>query len=87
MGRERDEELGYDLHCSHGKVDAAASGKVIGWNELVDEPLLLARLLDDVLLVILPQRATQLVVIHLRAIFALTPQTRQLVRTFDLENS
>ena len=41
--------------------------------ELVDEPLRALRLLHDALLVVLPQRAAQLVVVHGRAILLKTP--------------
>lgn len=55
--------------------------------ELVDEPLRALRLLHDALLVVLPQRAAQLVVVHGRPVLALAPQRGHAVRVHDLEDA
>jgi len=55
--------------------------------ELIDESLRRRRLVNDSVLVILTNRARQLVVVHRRTVLALAPQLRQLLGIFDLEQS
>ena len=55
--------------------------------ELVDEPLGALRLLHDALLVVLPEGAAELVVVHGRAVLALAPQRGHAVRVDDLEDA
>ncbi len=61
--------------------------EMVWWDELIDESLSLSSLSDYVLLVVLPERSTQFVVVHFVSIFPLTPESGQFVRIFDLENS
>jgi len=61
--------------------------QVVRGAELVDEPLGSLRLLHDALLVILPQRSRQLVVVHRRPVFPLAPQVRHPDRVDDLEDA
>ena len=55
--------------------------------ELVDEPLRALRLLHDALLVVLPERAAQLVVVHGGPVLALAPERGHAVRVDDLEDA
>ena len=55
--------------------------------ELVDEPLGALRLLHDALLVVLPEGAAELVVVHGRAVLALAPERGHAVRVDDLEDA
>ena len=55
--------------------------------ELVDQAAAHLRLLDDALFVVLPDRARELVVVHVRPVLAQPPQLRHFLAVFDLENA
>lgn len=55
--------------------------------ELIDQPLRAVGLLHDSLLVVLPDRAAQLVVVHLGLVLPLAPQFGHFHRVLDLEHA
>ena len=55
--------------------------------ELVDQPLASLGLLHDTLLVVLPQRTRQLVVVHCRTVLPLTPESGNLHGVHNLEDA
>lgn len=54
--------------------------------ELVYQSLAALRLLHDALLVVLPDAATELVVVHRRPVLSLAPEPRHAHRVLDLEH-
>lgn len=55
--------------------------------ELIDEPLATLGLLHDPLLVVLPDAAAQLVVIHRGSVLSFTPEPGHANRVLDLEHT
>ena len=55
--------------------------------ELIDESLRSLSFLHDALLVVLPERPGELVVVHGRPVLALTPQSGHAGRVHDLEDA
>lgn len=55
--------------------------------KLIDKSLRPFRLLHDALLVVLPDGAAELVVVHGRTVLAFTPQSSHTNRVFDFEDS
>ena len=73
-------------HVTTGTRSSILSSQV-GRTELVDQPLRVRGLLDDSLLVVLPDGPTQFVVVHGRTVLAASPQLRNTSRVFNLEDS
>ena len=59
----------------------------VGRAELVDESFRVDGLLDDAFLVVLANRARQLVIVHLRSVLAFAPQLGDSHRVLDLEDT
>jgi len=55
--------------------------------ELIDQPLTSLRLLHDPFLVVLAERSRQLVIVHRWSVLSLSPQSGDLDRVNDLEDS